>query len=52
MAMVFKLFESAAKRWIKIRGFQKLADVIRNVRFKDGEPVIYEQDQLLKVSNA
>lgn len=52
MAMVFKLFESAAKRWIKIRGFERLADVIRNVRFKDGEPVINEQDPLLKVSNA
>ena len=52
MAMVFKLFESAAKRWIKIRGFHRLADVIRNVRFKDGEPVINEQEQLLKVSNS
>lgn len=39
LAMVFKLMQSAEKRWIKIRGFQLLNLVVDNVKFKDGEQV-------------
>ena len=36
LAMVFKLMQSAQKRWIKIRGFELLKLVVDNVKFKDG----------------
>lgn len=36
LALVFKLVESAQKRWLRIRGFQHLADVIEGVQFNDG----------------
>lgn len=39
LAMVFKLLESAEKRWRKFKGFSKLELVINNVKFKDGEMV-------------
>ncbi len=39
LAMVFKLMQSAEKRWIKIRKFQLLNLVVNNVKFKDGEQV-------------
>jgi len=41
--MVFKLAETAQKRWRRLRGFQLLADVITGVKFKDGERVSEEQ---------
>jgi len=31
---------SAEKRWIKLRGFQRLGQVIRGVKFSDGTPVV------------
>lgn len=36
LALVFKLVQSAEKRWLRIRGFKYLADVIEGVPFKDG----------------
>jgi putative transposase len=36
LTMVFKLCESAQKRWNRLRGFNYLADVIRDVKFTDG----------------
>jgi hypothetical protein len=33
---VFKLVQSAQKRWLRIRGFKHLGDVIEGVQFKDG----------------
>lgn len=39
LSMVFKLGQSAQKRWRKLRGFKLLAEVIRGVQFKDGEPI-------------
>ena len=36
LALVFKLVESAQKRWLRIRGFKYLADVIEGVQFNDG----------------
>ena len=37
LSMVFKLAQSAEKRWQKLRGFKLLADVIDGVKFVDGE---------------
>ncbi len=37
LAMVFKLGQSAQKRWCKLRGFRLLGEVIRGVKFVDGE---------------
>jgi putative transposase len=34
--LVFKLVQSAQKRWLRIRGFKRLGDVIEGVQFKDG----------------
>jgi transposase-like protein len=36
LALVFKLVQSAQKRWLRIRGFKHLAEVIDGVPFKDG----------------
>lgn len=36
LSLVFKLVKSAQKRWLRIRGFRHLADVIDGVIFKDG----------------
>jgi len=45
LAMVFKLMESAQKRWIKIRGFNLLTLVINNVKFEDGVHVGEHSDR-------
>ncbi|MDN3558274.1 IS256 family transposase, partial [Halomonas maura] len=37
LAMVFKLLQSAQKRWRRIKHFQKLELVVSNVKFQDGE---------------
>jgi len=39
LSMVYKLGQSAQKRWRRLRGFKLLADVIRGVQFKDGERI-------------
>ncbi|MCP4343278.1 MAG: hypothetical protein GY799_31485 [Desulfobulbaceae bacterium] len=39
LAMVCKLGQSAQKKWRKLRGFKLLCEVIRGVRFKDGEQI-------------
>lgn len=39
LSMVYKLGQSAQKRWRRLRGFKLLADVIRGVQFKNGERV-------------
>ncbi len=39
LAMVYKLMESAQKRWIKLRGFNLLTLVVNNVKFKDGRQI-------------
>ncbi len=36
LPLVFKLVQSAQKRWLRIRGFRSIGDVIQGVRFKDG----------------
>ena len=45
LAMVFKLAQSAERHWRRLNGPDRLADVIRGVRFRDGEPVQDTEDQ-------
>jgi len=46
LALVFKLVQSAEKRWLRIRGFKYLADVIEGVPFKDGLRVEQERQMI------
>ena len=43
--MVFKLAKSAERHWRRLNGSDRLADIIRGVRFRDGEPVTAAEDQ-------
>lgn len=52
LMMVFKLFQSAKKRWIKIKGFHHLDNVIRGVKFVDGRLASPETDSLLTEKNS
>ena len=45
LAIVFKLLQSAQKRWRRIKHFQKLELVVNNVKFQDGEQVIGQSDR-------
>jgi transposase-like protein len=36
LSLVFKLVQSAQKRWLRIRGFKRLGEGIEGVKFKDG----------------
>jgi len=36
LPLVFKLVQSAQKRWLRIRGFRSIGDVIQGAQFKDG----------------
>lgn len=45
LSMVFKLSQSAEKRWRRLKGFRMLADVVRGIRFKDGIRVVSDVDQ-------
>ena len=44
LMMVFKLAQTAEKKWHRLKGFKLLADVLRGVKFKDGEKI--DQDQI------
>lgn len=52
LSMVYKLGQSAQKKWRKLRGFRLLAEVIQGVQFKDGERVeqLNEADSSRKVA--
>ncbi len=45
LAMVFKLAKAAERHWRRLNGPDRLAEVIRGVRFRDGEPVPDAEDQ-------
>ncbi|MEF3077196.1 IS256 family transposase, partial [Methylobacter sp. Wu1] len=36
LAMAFKLMETAQKKWLRLRGYQQLAEVITGVKFVNG----------------
>jgi transposase-like protein len=46
LTMVFKLLQSAQKRWKRIKGFRKLELVVNNVRFRNGEQVVDQSDRV------
>jgi transposase-like protein len=46
LAMVFKLLQSAQRRWKRIKGFRKLELVVNNVQFRDGVQVNDQSDRL------
>jgi transposase-like protein len=46
LTMVFKLLQSAQKRWKRIKGFRKLELVVNNVRFRNGEQVLDQEDRV------
>jgi hypothetical protein len=41
LSMVYKLGQSAQKKWCRLRG-KLLAEVIRGVKFKDGESIMLD----------
>lgn len=43
LMMIFKLAQSAEKKWYRLRGFKLLADVIKGIKFKDGERITQDQ---------
>jgi putative transposase len=45
LAMVFKLAQSAEKRWRKLKGFELLGEVVTGVIFKDGIRVLDQSDR-------
>lgn len=46
LSMVFKLLQSAQKRWKRIKGFKKLELIVNNVQFRDGEQVMDQSDRI------
>ena len=45
LAVVFKLARAAERHWRRLNGPDRLAEVIRGVPFRDGEPVQAAEDQ-------
>lgn len=45
LAMVFKLMQSAEKKWRKLKGFNLLKLVVNNVKFKDGVQVAEQSNK-------
>ncbi len=43
LTMVFKLLLSAQESWKKLRGYEKIIDVMNGVQFKDGVEVVEKQ---------
>ena len=39
LAMVYELAKNAERRWRRLDGTERLAQVVEGVRFRDGEPV-------------
>ena len=47
LTMVFKLVQLAQKRWCKLRGQDRVAEIIRGVNFKDG---IAQDNELIRIA--
>ena len=45
LALVFRLGLSAEKHWIRLRGFKRLGQVIRGVKFSDGVAIVTNEEQ-------
>jgi putative transposase len=46
LSLVFKLVQSAQTRWLRIRGFKRLGEVIEGIKFKDGIRADQQRDSL------
>lgn len=46
LALVFRLGLSAEKHWIRLRGFMRLGEVIRGVKFSDGVAVVTQEEHV------
>ena len=44
LALVFKLAKSAERHWRRLDGSERLAQVIKGIRFRDGAPVQAAED--------
>lgn len=51
LALIFKLIQSSEKRWRKIQGFKRLAEVISGVKFSDGITDV-EKKELMSIKIA
>jgi len=47
LTMVFKLLQSAEKRWISLRSKEKVAEVFYGIKFEDGKKVEEKQEVLV-----
>jgi putative transposase len=47
LTMVFKLLQSAEKRWISLRSKEKVTEVFYGIKFEDGKKVEEKQDVLV-----
>ena len=45
LAMVFELAKSAERHWRRLSGSDRLAEIVRGVRFRDGVPIHDAEDQ-------
>lgn len=45
LGLAFKLVQEAEKSWRRIRGHERIAELMRGVLFKDGEPVKEEEQE-------
>ena len=45
LAMVFKLAKLAERHWRRLNGSERLAEIVRGVRFRDGEAITAAEDQ-------
>jgi putative transposase len=45
LAMVFQLAKSAERHWRRLNGSERLAEIVRGVRFRDDEAVTAAEDQ-------
>lgn len=50
LTMAYKLIVAAQSKWRRLRGYRLLADVIQGVKFKDGERVEPDQQQVAELA--
>ena len=44
LAMVFKLVKSAERHWRRLNGTSRIGQIIKGVKFRDGEPIVASKD--------
>ena len=50
LGLAFKLVQQAEKRWRRIRGVERIADLLNGMLFKDGIPVLDDPSQQQKMA--